>query len=141
MHKLGYSERGQCTKGQVQYYSDLRETIKQASGDYLDFKRFEPGMRQLMDMYLDANSSKKISDFENKSLVDLIVKLGDEVSETPEEKRKSRQTAVAETIENNVRKVINEESQTNPKYYERMSILLNELIKERKQQTIDYLII
>ena len=60
-------------KGQVQYYSDLRETIKQASGDYLDFKRFEPGMRQLMDMYLDANSSKKISDFENKSLVDLIV--------------------------------------------------------------------
>ena len=140
MHKLGYSvQEANKIKGQVQYYSDLRETIKQASGDYLDFKRFEPGMRQLMDMYLDANSSKKISDFENKSLVDLIVKLGDEVSETPEEKRKSRQTAVAETIENNVRKVINEESQTNPKYYERMSILLNELIKERKQQTIDYL--
>lgn len=140
MHKLGYSEQeANKIKGQVQYYSDLRETIKQASGDYLDFKRFEPGMRQLMDMYLDANSSKKISDFENKSLVDLIVKLGDKVSETPEEKRKSRQTAVAETIENNVRKVINEESQTNPKYYERMSILLNELIKERKQQTIDYL--
>lgn len=140
MHKLGYSEQeANKIKGQVQYYSDLRETIKQASGDYLDFKRFEPGMRQLMDMYLDANSSKKISDFENKSLVDLIVKLGDEVSETPEEKRKSRQTAVAETIENNVRKVINEESQTNPKYYERMSVLLNELIKERKQQTIDYL--
>lgn len=140
MHKLGYSEQeANKIKGQVQYYSDLRETIKQASGDYLDFKRFEPGMRQLMDMYLDANSSKKISDFENKSLVDLIVKLGDEVSETPEEKRKSRQTAVAETIENNVRKVINEESQTNPKYFERMSVLLNELIKERKQQTIDYL--
>ena len=140
MYKLGYSEQeANKIKGQVQYYSDLRETIKQASGDYLDFKRFEPGMRQLMDMYLDANSSKKISDFENKSLVDLIVKLGDEVSETPEEKRKSRQTAVAETIENNVRKVINEESQTNPKYFERMSVLLNELIKERKQQTIDYL--
>ena len=140
MHKLGYSEQeANKIKGQVQYYLDLRETIKQASGDYLDFKRFEPGMRQLMDMYLDANSSKKISDFENKSLVDLIVKLGDEVSETPEEKRKSRQTAVAETIENNVRKVINEESQTNPKYFERMSVLLNELIKERKQQTIDYL--
>lgn len=140
MHKLGYSEHeANKIKWQVQYYSDLRETIKQASGDYLDFKRFEPGMRQLMDMYLDANSSKKISDFENKSLVDLIVKLGNEVSETPEEKRKSRQTAVAETIENNVRKVINEESQTNPKYYERMSVLLNELIKERKQQTIDYL--
>jgi type I restriction enzyme R subunit len=140
MHKLGYSEaEANKIKAQVQYYSDLRETIKQASGDYLDFKRFEPGMRQLMDMYLDANSSKKISDFENKSLVDLIVKLGDELAGTPEEQIKGRQTAVAETIENNVRKVINEESQTNPKYYEKMSVLLNELIQERKQDTLDYL--
>ena len=140
MHKLGYSEsEANKIKRQVQYYSDLRETIKQASGDYLDFKRFEPGMRQLMDMYLDANSSKKISDFENKSLVDLIVKLGDELAGTPEEQKQGRQTAVAETIENNVRKVINEESQTNPKYYEKMSVLLNELIKERKEDTLDYL--
>jgi len=140
MHKLGYSEsEANKIKRQVQYYSDLRETIKQASGDYLDFKRFEPGMRQLMDMYLDANSSKKISDFENKSLVDLIVKLGDELAGTPEEQKQGRQTAVAETIENNVRKVINEESQTNPKYYEKMSVLLNELIKERKEDTLEYL--
>jgi len=139
MHKLGYSEtEANKIKRQVQYYSDLRETIKQASGDYLDFKRFEPGMRQLMDMYLDANSSEKISDFENKSLVDLIVKLGDEVAGTPQDQKKGRQTAVAETIENNVRKVINEESQTNPKYYEKMSVLLNGIIQERKQETIDY---
>jgi len=116
----------------------LRETVKQASGDYLDLKRFEPGMRQLMDMYLDANASKKISDFENKSLVELIIKLGDDVNATSEEKKKGRQTAVAETIENNVRKVINEESQTNPKYYEKMSKLLDELIRQRKQETIDY---
>lgn len=139
MHKLGYSDsQAEKFKEQVQYYSDLRETIKQASGDYLDFKRFEPGMRQLMDMYLDAHSSKKISDFENKSLVELIVKLGDDIAGTSKEKIKGKQTAVAETIENNVRKVINEESQTNPKYYERMSVLLNEIIKERKQETIDY---
>ena len=36
MHKLGYSEaEANKIKAQVQYYSDLRETIKQASGDYL----------------------------------------------------------------------------------------------------------
>jgi len=140
MHKLDYTDAEAIKiKGQVKFYSDLRETIKQASGDYLDFKRFEPGMRQLMDMYLDANASKKISDFESKSLVDLIVKLGDEVAGTPEGQKSGKQTAVAETIENNVRKVINEESQTNPKYYEKMSVLLNELIYERKQETLDYL--
>lgn len=139
MHKLEYTEQeAEKIKQEVQYYADLRETIKLASGDLLDFKRFEPGMRQLMDMYLNANSSKKISDFENKSLVDLIIKLRDELEGTPEDKRRGRQTSVAETIENNVRKVVNEESQTNPKYYERMSKLLDELIKQRKQETIDY---
>jgi type I restriction enzyme R subunit len=139
MHKLGFSDSEAIKiKAQVQYYSDLRETIKRACGDHLEFKRFEPGMRQLMDMYLDANASKKIADFEDKSLVDLIVKLGNELAGTPEEQKSNRQTAVAETIENNVRKVINEESQTNPKYFEKMSVLLNELIQERKQETLDY---
>jgi type I restriction enzyme R subunit len=139
MHKLGYGDaEANSIKNEVKYYSDLRETIKQASGDYLDLKRFEPGMRQLMDMYLDAKSSIKISDFENKSLVDLIVKLGGEVNGTSQEKKKKRQEAVAETIENNVRKVIIEESKTNPKYYEKMSKLLDEIIKVRKKETCDY---
>ena len=139
MHKLGYSEAAaNAIKEAVKYYSDLRETIKQASGDYLDLKRFEPGMRQLMDMYLDAKSSVKISDFENRSLVDLIVKLGDDVNGTAADKKKKKQEAVAETIENNVRKVIIEESQTNPKYYEKMSKLLDEIIQLRKQETYDY---
>ena len=136
MHKIGYDEeQSEHIKQQVQYYSDLRETIKQASGDYIDLKRFEPGMRQLMDMYLDAKSSKKISDLENKSLVELIV----HVSEPEVEYHsKKKQEAVAETIENNVRKVIIEESQTNPKYYEKMSKLLDEIIKQRKEETLAY---
>lgn len=89
-------------------------------------------------MYLDAKSSTKISDFENKSLVELIVKLGNDIDETAPDRKKKRQEAVAETIENNVRKVIIEESQTNPKYYEKMSKLLDEIIQLRKQETCDY---
>jgi len=139
MNKLGYTEEQIARiKEEVTFYSDLRDTIKQASGDYLDLKRFEPGMRQLLDMYVDANASKKISDFENKTLVELIVKLGGDVDNTSNENKRSKEAAVAETIENNVRKVIIEENQTNPKYYEKMSLLLDELIQERKQQTIDY---
>lgn len=136
LDKIGYTDdEAEKIKQQVQFYSDIRETIKQASGDYVDLKRFEPGMRQLMDMYLDAKSSQKISDFENKSLVDLIL----HVSEPTESYGGKRsQEAVAETIENNVRKVIIEESQTNPKYYEKMSKLLDELIKQRKEEAIAY---
>jgi type I restriction enzyme R subunit len=139
MHKIGYDEdQAKRIEQQVQYYSDLRDTIKQASGDAVNFKMFEPGMRQLMDMYLDAKSSKKISDLENKTLVELIVKLGQETEAAADDKRKKKQEAVAETIENNVRKVIIEESQTNPKYYEKMSRLLDEIIQQRKQETLAY---
>ena len=136
MQKADYTiEQADKIKHEVKYYSDLRQTIRQASGDALDFKRFEPGMRQLMDMYLDAKSSKKISYFENQSLVDLIVNVSEPNAEY--NKTKSHE-AVAETIENNVRKVITEESQTNPKYYEKMSTLLHELVSQRKNETLEY---
>lgn len=46
--------------------------------------------------------------------------------------------AVAETIENNVRKLIIDESPINPKYYESMSSLLDALIAKRKEDAISY---
>lgn len=136
MDKIGYStEQAEKIKQEVDFYANLRDTIKIASGDKLDLKSFEPGMRQLMDMYLDAHSSKKISDFQNKTLVELIVNVSE-----PREiyGNQKRQESVAETIENNVRKVIIEESQTNPKYFEKMSQLLDEIIRQRKHEVIDY---
>ena len=41
-------------------------------------------------------------------------------------------------IENNVRRLIIEEKPTNPKYFEKMSVLLDELIRARKQKAIEY---
>lgn len=41
---------------------------------------------------------------------------------------------MAETIENNVRKLILDESPVNPKYYEQMSKLLDALIEQRRQE-------
>ncbi|MEL7421709.1 MAG: HsdR family type I site-specific deoxyribonuclease [Bacteroidota bacterium] len=136
MRKVGFTkEEAEKIKAQVTFYTDLREIIKQASGDWVDLKAYEGGMRQLMDMYLDARASRKISYFENNSLVDLI----QHVSEPSEEYgAKKPKEAVAETIENNVRRVIIEERQTNPKYYERMSQLLDELIRQRKEEALAY---
>ena len=50
----------------------------------------------------------------------------------PEGIRKNKE-AVAETIENNVRKLIIDEQPINPKYYEKMSELLDALIEQRTQ--------
>ena len=49
----------------------------------------------------------------------------------PEGIRKN-QKRVAETIENNVRKLIIDEQPINPKYYEKMSELLDALIEQRR---------
>ena len=45
---------------------------------------------------------------------------------------------MAETIENNVRRLIIDETAVNPKYYEKMSQLLDALILQRKQEAVDY---
>ncbi|NLY76610.1 MAG: restriction endonuclease subunit R, partial [Tissierellia bacterium] len=55
----------------------------------------------------------------------------------PENIKKNKE-ATAATIENNVRRLIVEKSPTDPKYYERMSVLLDELIRKRKEEAIEY---
>ena len=45
---------------------------------------------------------------------------------------------MAETIENNVRRIVIDEMAVNPKYYERMSKLLDALILQRKQESLEY---
>ena len=79
-----------------------------------------------------------MSAFDDMSLVELIVERGAEaVKALPEGIRKNK-NAVAETIENNVRKLIIDESPINPKYYEKMSELLDALIKQRRQEALNY---
>lgn len=70
-------------------------------------------------------------------MIQLIVERGpDAIQSLPKSMQKKE--AVAETIENNVRKLIIDEHPINPKYYEKMSELLSALIEQRRQQAIDY---
>jgi type I restriction enzyme R subunit len=118
-------------KAEVDHYEKVRSEVKRASGDYIDLKMYEPAMRHLIDTYIRAEESEKISAFDDRSLVQLIVERGvDGVEELPMGIRKN-QEAVAETIENNVRKLIIDEQPINPKYYEKMSELLDALIEQR----------
>jgi len=125
-------------KKEVKYFENLRKEIQIESGDYIDLKQYEPAMRHLIDSYLGAEESRVLSKFDDLSLVELIVEKGkDAIKELPPNIRKNK-NSMSETIENNLRKVIIEESPTNPMYYEKMSILLDELIKLRKEKTKEY---
>jgi type I restriction enzyme R subunit len=112
--------------------------VKKHSGDAIDLKLYEPAMRHLIDTYIRAEESEKVSAFDDLSLIELIVERGaDALDSLPKGIRKNQKSA-AETIENNVRRLIIDEQPINPKYYERMSELLDALIELRKQAAISY---
>src|SRR5207245_8017973 len=99
-------------------YENVRSEIKLASGDYIDLKVYEPAMRHLIDTYIRAEESKKISTFDDITLIQLIVERGvDGLKDLPQGIANNK-AAMAETIENNLRKVIIDERPTNPTYYE-----------------------
>ncbi|MCF7860895.1 HsdR family type I site-specific deoxyribonuclease [Candidatus Woesearchaeota archaeon] len=139
MSEAGYTKKeAEDIKKEVQYYENIRTEIKLASGDYIDLKAYEPAMRHLIDSYISAEDSKTISAFENLTLIDLIVSNGEDAFNSLPANIRKNKDAVAEVIENNVRRLIIEERPTNPKYFEKMSVLLDDLIRERKQKAIDY---
>src|SRR5690606_33962444 len=119
-------------------YLKLREVIRIASGETIDLKAYEADMRVLIDTYIRAEESEKIALFEDISLLDLLgIDIYKAIDRLPDD-IKGSQEAVAETIENNVRSKIVEEHLLDPKYFDRMSVLLQELIDKRKKEAIDY---
>ena len=139
MAEAGYTDSETAAiKADVDHFEKVRNEVKLASGDYIDLKMYEPAMRHLIDTYIRAEESEVISKFDDLSLIQLIVERGvDAVNALPSGIRKNRE-AVAETIENNVRKLIIDETPINPKYYEKMSELLDALIAQRKTEAVDY---
>jgi type I restriction enzyme R subunit len=140
MVEAGYSEKEAAEiKAKVSDYTELRNSIKIASNDYIDLKKYEPDMRQMLDMYLSADPSRMISNFDDKSLLQLIVEegIGAATDRLPKGIKASK-SAMAETIENNMRKAIIQEMPINPAYYEKMSLLLAELVRLRKEGAIAY---
>ena len=139
MRNAGYSDaEAREIKGEVGHYEKVREEVKLASGDYIDMKMYEPAMRHLLDTYIRAEDSEKLSAFDDLTLVQLIVERGEAAVDALPEGLREHPKAMAETIENNVRRLIIDEMAVNPKYYEKMSELLDALILQRKQEAIEY---
>ena len=139
MQDAGYTDaEAKEIRAEVTHYDSVRSEIMRASGDHIDFKLYEPAMRHLLDTYIRAEESVKVSTFDDIPLVQLLLDQGADAVETLPPGIRSAPEAVAETIENNVRKLITDESPINPKYYEKMSELLDALIEERRAGALGY---
>ena len=89
-------------KQEVDHYEKVRTEVKMASGDYIDLKMYEPAMRHLIDTYIRAEESKKISAFDDITLIQLIVERGVDALKDLPEGISSNKGVMAETIENNL---------------------------------------
>ena len=139
MREAGYSEgEAEAIKNEVSHFEKVRQEVKLASGDYIDLKMYEPAMRHLLDTYIRAGESQKLSAFDNLTLVQLIVEHGEKALDSLPKGICGNQEALAETIENNVRRLIIDEQAVNPRYYEQMSKLLDDLIRQRKREALEY---
>ncbi|WP_417558592.1 type I restriction endonuclease subunit R [Mesoflavibacter zeaxanthinifaciens] len=140
MEDAGYSLKEiEGIKKEIDYYLKLREEIRRASGETLDLKSYEADMRHLIDTYIQADDSIKVSAFDDMTLLDIIVNSGiaDAINSLPAGIKRD-QGAIAETIENNVRSKIIKDHLIDPAFFEEMSKLLDAIIKERKAKAVTY---
>jgi len=89
--------------------------------------------------FSEADDPRRISPFENLGLLDLIVKSG--IAEAVAKRlgrMQANKNAIAETIENNVRRTIIKEHLTDPAFYATISEQLQVIIAQLKAKAIAY---
>ena len=141
LKEAGYSESeaGDLRK-EVEFYGDIRAAIKKHSGEELDIKPYEADMRHLLNTYVQADPATTLGNLESLSLTELIVETGihDAIARKLNEKGKQSRNAIAEGIINNIRKTIVRDQLTDPRFYEQMSLLLDDLIKQSREDAAAY---
>lgn len=140
MTKAGYTkEEIKEIKESVKYYNNARDEIMKSAGDYIELKNYDSAMRYMIDNYISAESSETQYKLDEATLLDVIVASGlDKATKVMPESFKNNKKAMALAIENNIASAIINNKNQNPRYYSKMSQLLEELIEMKKEQSLDY---
>jgi type I restriction enzyme R subunit len=139
--EAGYSDAEIATlQNEIQFYADTRAAIKKHSGEELDIKPYEADMRHLINTYIQADPATDLGNLSSLSLTELIIETGihDAIARKLNEKGKLSKNAIAEGIINNVRKTIIRDQLTDPRFYDQMSKLLDDLILQKRNDTLAY---
>jgi type I restriction enzyme R subunit len=139
--EAGYSDaEAAALEKIVEFYGEMRSAIKKHSGEELDIKPYEADMRHLLNTYVQADPASDLGELGELSLTELIIKTGihDAIAKKLNEKGKLTKNAIAEGIINNVRKTIIRDQLTDPRFYEQMSQLLDDLIQQSRADAAAY---
>jgi type I restriction enzyme R subunit len=141
LEDAGYSAADiAALKQEIEFYSDTRTAIKRHSGEELDIKPYEADMRHLINTYIQADPAEDLGNLSSFSLTELIVETGihDAIAKKLNQKVNLSRNAIAEGIINNVRKTIIRDQLTDPKFYDEISKLLEDLINQMRDNTAAY---
>lgn len=139
--EAGYTEaEAAALRKETEFYSEIRAAIKKHSGEELDIKPYEADMRHLINTYIQADPAADLGELGELSLTELIIETGihDAIARKLNAKGTLSKNAIAEGIINNVRKTIIRDQLTDPRFYEQMSKLLDDLIKQSRADTAAY---
>ncbi|MEU7582191.1 HsdR family type I site-specific deoxyribonuclease [Streptomyces sp. NPDC041068] len=132
------ADRAEAIRKEVRHYASVRDEVKLGAGERTDFKRYEADMRFLLDTYVQAGASRVVADFEGVGLIRLLVSQGAAALDKLPAGIRNSPEAVTETLTNTMRRKIADERPTNPKYYDRMSALLDAAMEKRREGAVAY---
>ncbi|GAA8957107.1 HsdR family type I site-specific deoxyribonuclease [Helicobacter pylori] len=132
-------EEMQKIKQEAEFYRHLQKMIGLNSGDSVDLKSYSEDMHRILDAYIKATDSKTLIKIEDQGLCEVLAQM--DVNDFHKELSEvfKNESSMAESIANNTRKRIIEKEASDPKYYEKLSSLLNDLINQFREKKLTYL--
>ncbi|GAA6865470.1 HsdR family type I site-specific deoxyribonuclease [Helicobacter pylori] len=132
-------EEMQKIKQEAEFYRHLQKMIGLSSGDSVDLKSYSEDMRRILDAYIKATDSKTLIKIEDQGLCEVLAQM--DINDFNKELSQAfkNESSMAECIANNTRKRIIEKEASDPKYYEKLSSLLNDLINQFREKKLTYL--
>ncbi|GAA6897020.1 HsdR family type I site-specific deoxyribonuclease [Helicobacter pylori] len=132
-------EEMQKIKQEAEFYRHLQKMIGLNSGDSVDLKSYSEDMRRILDAYIKATDSKTLIKIEDQGLCEVLAQM--DINDFHKELSEvfKKESSMAESIANNTRKRIIEKEASDPKYYEKLSSLLNDLINQFREKKLTYL--
>ncbi len=110
-----------------------------SSGDSVDLKSYNEDMRRILDAYIKTTDSEVLFQIEDQGLCEVLAQM--DINDFNKELSQAfkNESSMAESIANNTKKRIIEKEASDPKYYEKLSSLLNDLINQFREKKLTYL--
>ncbi|GAA9376447.1 HsdR family type I site-specific deoxyribonuclease [Helicobacter pylori] len=132
-------EETQKIKQEAEFYRHLQKVVGLSSVDSVDLKSYSEEMRRILDAYIKTTDSETLIQIEDQGLCEVLAQMDiDDFNKALSQVFKN-ESSMAESIANNTKKRIIEKEASDPKYYEKLSSLLNDLILQFREKKLTYL--